>query len=130
MTFFLIKQLIIFGAVLFIAIQVMATPRLNITVGIYGISIPSILSSLPYALPGFLEGLDKIADRYHFNISSTVLTGHQTKVVRNCEELSQYLYLVPEFYHKRPKDGSLFFLLHTGCQDLNELCALSKGNLH
>ena len=108
----------------------MAGPRLNITVGVYGMNTPYILSTLPFALPGFLGGLDDIADRYHYNISSIVLTGPRTKIVRDCEELAQNLYLVPEFYYKRPADGSLFFLLHTGCFEIYNLCALSRGTLY
>ena len=132
MTFLSVKQLIIFGTTLFIPTRVMTTPRLNITVAIYGISTPSMLTALSYTLPGFLEGLDNIADRYHFNVSTTVLStsGPRRKVIRDCEELSQYLYLVPEFYYQRPKDGSLFFLLHSGYQEVLDLCALSRGKLH
>ncbi|GAV01425.1 hypothetical protein RvY_12139-1 [Ramazzottius varieornatus] len=99
--------------------------RLNITVGIYGISEPYILSSLPYVLPGFLGGLDYIGPRYNFQISATVLSGRHTVMVRDCIELAQYLYLVPQFYYSRPRDGSLFLLLHTGCNEIYDLSAMS-----
>ncbi|GAV01421.1 hypothetical protein RvY_12135 [Ramazzottius varieornatus] len=102
------------------------SPRLNVTVAIYGINTPVILGSLPYTLPGFLEGLKHIGSKYDFQINTTVLTGRHTKVVHDCSELSQYLYLVSQFYYSRSKDGSPFLLLHTGCNEIYDLAAMSR----
>ncbi|GAV01437.1 hypothetical protein RvY_12150 [Ramazzottius varieornatus] len=102
-------------------------PRLNVTVTVFGLSKPYVLSALPYTLPGYLAGLDSISSQYFFSTTTTILTDAKSNNSRNCDELEQYLDLVPQYYYSRPKDGSVFLLLHSGCSEIYELSAMSSG---
>ncbi|XP_055327408.1 atrial natriuretic peptide receptor 1-like [Paramacrobiotus metropolitanus] len=101
----------------------MHNATLNLTMVSYGLTPPTILSSIPLVGPGFDIGLEKLNRTYGYNVDHLYLS---PKKAVTCSDLADYVDVVSEFYYTKRNPTNPFILIPPGCDDLMPLGKLAR----